>query len=250
MSCISPLCISLHYSRLDSHWCASSKTIRQLLALASALLALASLTRDPKSFFAFSDLGFCLSVKYRHGANNHANWWPLAPPLDHQVLQQRFVPQWHLLLAHGSMALGFGTDPVTKVHVTMSPGFHSIHFVGTAKQLKRLSENSNDLECWLGTPMVACRSSCVLLVRRPLRKRRTSSQAPGVIHGAINSVSSQHRTSCLVHGGRSTFGSTRPHCKEAIQYGFLSACAEKVWLGRYIAIGVAFCDAVLFGMFG
>lgn len=47
--------------------------------------------------------------------------WPSTPPLDHQVLQQRFVPQWHLLQVHGSMApmaLGFGA-PVTKVHLTM-----------------------------------------------------------------------------------------------------------------------------------
>lgn len=65
--------------------------------------------------------------------------WPSTPPLDHQVLQQRFVPQWHLLQVHGSMApmaLGFGT-PVTKVHLTM--GF-------TVQGL---------VQCWLGTPMAA-----------------------------------------------------------------------------------------------
>ncbi len=247
MSCISPLCISLHYSRLDSHWCASSKTISQLLALASALLALASLIVTLNRFLPFLIWVFACqwNIDMVQTTMPTGGLWPRLSTIrscsSALCLNGIFcwpMDQWHLALA------------LILWQKCMSPGFHSIHFVGTAKQLKRLSENSNDLECWLGTPMVACRSSCVLLVRRPLRKRRTSSQAPGVIHGAINSVSSQHRTSCLVHGGRSTFGSTRPHCKEAIPYGFLSACAEKVWLGRYIAIGVAFCDAVLFGMFG
>ena len=55
---------AFHYARLDSHWCASRRTIHQLLALASPLLALASLGCDPKSFF----LPFLVV-----SANNHAN---------------------------------------------------------------------------------------------------------------------------------------------------------------------------------
>ena len=70
----------------------------------------------------------------------------------------------------------------------------------------------------IGDTHGSLRSSCVLLVMRPLRKRRTSSPPVRSTESSTLFTKCTAHGRCLVHGGRSTFGSTRPRSQERSEF--------------------------------